>query len=175
MGHVEHLQGWRAPWNETEFISALTGGGDSRLRVDPAGGTNKYFVPPTPRVEGVCFSSCIASPISQAGYRQAMRCYFDLATARTPDDTAARRASWQANVTGGRRTGGGALTAPLGLLRYCQQGLNGISSSRSLPPKPAPVLPPAPAISGSRREVVRSPPDARVSGFLESRKVSVPL
>ena len=29
-----------------------------------------------------------------------MRCYFDLATARTPDDTAARRASWQAKVTG---------------------------------------------------------------------------
>ena len=100
MGHVEHSQEWRAPWNEAEFILALTGGGDSRLRVDPAGGTNKYFVPPTPRVEGVCFSSCTASPISQAGYRQAMRCYFDLATARTPDDTAARRASWQAKVTG---------------------------------------------------------------------------
>lgn len=100
MGHVEHLQGWRAPWNEAEFISALTGGGDSRLRVDPASGTNKYFVPPTPRVEGVCFSSCTASPISQASYRQAMRCYFDLATARTPDDTAARRALWQAKVTG---------------------------------------------------------------------------
>jgi hypothetical protein len=53
MGHVEHLQGWRAPWNEAEFISALTGGGDSRLRVDPASGTNKYFVPPIPGLRGL--------------------------------------------------------------------------------------------------------------------------
>ncbi len=29
-----------------------------------------------------------------------MRCYFDLATARSPNDAAARRASWQAKVTG---------------------------------------------------------------------------
>jgi hypothetical protein len=99
MGHVEHLRGWRGPWSEAEFISALTGGGDSRLRIDPVSGTNKYFVPPTPAAASVCFSSCTASPISEAGFRQAMQCYLDLATARSRDDGAARRATWQSRVT----------------------------------------------------------------------------
>ncbi len=99
MGHVETMHGWCAPWNEAAFIAALTEGGDSRLLVDPATGTNRYFVPPAPVTGGVCFSSCTAAPISEAGYRQAMRCYVDLVTARSRDDAAERRAAWQARVT----------------------------------------------------------------------------
>ncbi len=101
LGEIAVLDGWCKPWNEAEFIAALTEGGDSRLRIDAATGTNKYFVPPTPIAGGggVCFSSCTASPISEAGYRQAMRCYVDLATARTRDDAAEREAVWRAKIT----------------------------------------------------------------------------
>jgi hypothetical protein len=99
MGHVELMHGWCAPWNEAAFIAALTEGGDSRLLVDPATGTNRYFIPPAPTAGGVCFSACTASPISEAGYRQAMRCYVDLVTARSRDDAAERRAAWLARVT----------------------------------------------------------------------------
>ena len=100
-GEIAMLDGWCKPWNEAEFIAVLTEGGDSRLWIDAATGTNKYFVPPTPVAGGggVCFSSCTASPISEAGYRQAMRCYVDLATARTRDDAAEREAVWRAKIT----------------------------------------------------------------------------
>ena len=180
MGHVEHLQGWHAPWNEAEFISALTGGGDSRLRVDPASGTNKYFVPPTPRVGGVCFSSCTASPISQAGYRQAMRCYLDLATARSPDDTAARRASWQAKVTG-QLTGALQLDELADIL-LLQSGMDGlllcsILLSLEAGRRPMTAILPGAAETGSGvpRAAVRQAFDGSLSGGPLIGVVEIPL
>ena len=95
---IDTLRGWTAAWIMDGFRAALTDGGDSRLLIGLATGTNRYLVPPVP-VEGeVCFSSCTASPISDAGYRRAMCCYADLAMARTRDESAGRYAAWQSQV-----------------------------------------------------------------------------
>jgi hypothetical protein len=48
MGDVELIRGSCTPWDEVAFIAALTGGGDSRLVVDPSADTNKYLVPSRP-------------------------------------------------------------------------------------------------------------------------------
>jgi hypothetical protein len=88
MGDVELIRGSCTPWDEVAFIAALTGGGDSRLVVDPSADTNKYLVPSRPDEVGGCFSSCTASPVSPAGFRSAKRCYVDLVSAprrRSPD------------------------------------------------------------------------------------------
>lgn len=95
---IELVQAWCTPLNEALFIAALTEGGDSRLLIGSTTGMNKYLVPPTPVLGQVCFSSCTASPVSNEGYRLAMRCYFDMETAQTSDDRAERRAAWQAKV-----------------------------------------------------------------------------
>ena len=97
-GDTERLCSWRGTWSETAFLAALTGGGDSRLAIDPATGTNRYFVPPQPDEAGVCFSSCTASPISPAGYRRARRCYVDLVGARSSSDAAKHVAEWTSEV-----------------------------------------------------------------------------
>jgi len=46
----------------------LASGGDSRLRVDPTSGQNRYGVPPRPRPDAVHFSSSTASAISDYGF-----------------------------------------------------------------------------------------------------------
>ncbi len=43
-------------------------GCDSRLRIDPASGLNKYLCPVAPGPEIVCASSCTASPITRGGF-----------------------------------------------------------------------------------------------------------
>jgi hypothetical protein len=77
-----------------EFLAALTGGGDSRLTLDPETGWNKYLVAPHPDPAVICFSSCTASPISNAGFLAAKRCFVDLTTTPSPD----RVAAWEAKV-----------------------------------------------------------------------------
>jgi hypothetical protein len=47
----------------------LVAGGDTRLRVDPARGLNRYGTAPRPRPEAVHFSSSTASSISDYGFR----------------------------------------------------------------------------------------------------------
>lgn len=46
----------------------LIAGGDSRLRLDPRTGCNRYGVPPRPRPEAVHFSSSTASAVSEYGF-----------------------------------------------------------------------------------------------------------
>lgn len=46
----------------------LVVGGDSRLRVDPATGMNKYGATPRPRPEAIQFSSSTASSVSEHGF-----------------------------------------------------------------------------------------------------------
>ncbi len=52
----------------------LTTGGDSRLRLDPASGLNRYGCAPRPREGLIGFSSCTASSISPAGFAAAEAC-----------------------------------------------------------------------------------------------------
>lgn len=52
----------------TPLESLLISGGDSRLRVDPVSGYNRYGVPPRPRPDAVHFSSSTASAISDYGF-----------------------------------------------------------------------------------------------------------
>ena len=46
----------------------LISGGDSRLRIDPETGCNRYGVPPRPRPEAIHFSSSTASAITDYGF-----------------------------------------------------------------------------------------------------------
>jgi hypothetical protein len=98
-------------WSEDRFLAALTAGGDSRLAVDPATGTNKYLCPPVPDEALAHLSSCTASPISSAGFVLAMQCYGDIAKTRTGQGAADRRRAWQARVEArlGAYLGTGAL------------------------------------------------------------------
>lgn len=49
----------------------LTSGGDSRLRIDPATGLNKYGCSPAPRPHAVTFSSCTATSASELAFSSA--------------------------------------------------------------------------------------------------------
>lgn len=49
----------------------LIAGGDERIALDPATGRNPYGIAPTPEPGVLAFSSCTASPISQAAYTAA--------------------------------------------------------------------------------------------------------
>ena len=57
------------------FLAALTGGGDSRLAIDPSSGCNQYLCPPTPAPWIACLGSCTASPISETGFARARTVY----------------------------------------------------------------------------------------------------
>src|SRR5690606_31264791 len=46
----------------------LVQGGDSRLKIDPRTGCNRYGVPPRPRPEAIPFSSSTASAITDYGF-----------------------------------------------------------------------------------------------------------
>jgi hypothetical protein len=89
------LDGLDRPQRAGDFFAALTGGGDSRLTLDPETGLNKYLVAPHPDSSVICFSSCTASPISAAGFFRAKRCFFDLMTDPSPNDQVA---AWEAEV-----------------------------------------------------------------------------
>lgn len=60
---------------DIDLAAALVSGGDSRLRIDPLTGLNKYLCAAYPSPQIVCFSSCTASPISSAGWRAARETY----------------------------------------------------------------------------------------------------
>ena len=60
---------------DTELAAALACGGDRRLQIDPLTGLNKYLCPVYPSPQLVCFSSCTASPISDAGWQAARETY----------------------------------------------------------------------------------------------------
>lgn len=82
-GPVEHL---------------LATGGDSRLRVDPDTGLNRYGCAPWPRPEAVSFSSCTASSISERGYAAAEDCRRRLLRRAFADGAAAALAAEAAAV-----------------------------------------------------------------------------
>ncbi|MBF0212259.1 MAG: hypothetical protein HQM00_01705 [Magnetococcales bacterium] len=72
LGIQESPQSEEPPFPASELLLPLENilvlGGDSRLRIDPASGLNRYGVPPRPRPEAVHFSSSTASAISEHGF-----------------------------------------------------------------------------------------------------------
>jgi hypothetical protein len=53
---------------EYPIEQVLVRGGDSRLRIDPETGCNRYGVPPRPRPEAIHFSSSTASAVTDYGF-----------------------------------------------------------------------------------------------------------
>ena len=76
--------------HHAQFAAALLSGGDNRVVIDLRTGTNKYACPSMPAPDLVCFSSCIASPISSRGFERAGECYDAVAGALSRGDRAER-------------------------------------------------------------------------------------
>lgn len=79
---------------DSEALTALLiSGGDARLALDPATGLNKYYCPPRPDPEILCFSSCTASPITLEGMAAARAVWTRLrAAGAAPAEPEARQA-----------------------------------------------------------------------------------
>ena len=57
--------------SDAGLAALLIAGGDARLVIDRDTGRNKYFCPPRPAPDIVCFASCTGSPITTEGWRAA--------------------------------------------------------------------------------------------------------
>ena len=92
-------------------MAALTGGGHSRLALDKATLTNRYFCPQQADDKLTCFSSCTASPISAAGFADALACHGQVMESRGGSPSPERMDFWLSGIKKrlGDLAGGGAV------------------------------------------------------------------